>query len=139
MISDAYGENLTVEFIDGKMKTYRNMDTRGNLTNEPPYEWHLTNLKSNYEELTLERQLGSPGDQGSISRFIRACLLTQSTSFQPQNIQQSIGLAQDILQTFGIPAGTMPSDVEGDYKYQWSQWSVIRAHTQSQPLFLYRL
>jgi choloylglycine hydrolase len=135
IISDAHGENLIVEFVDGAMKTYRNTDERGNLTNEPPYDWHVTNRKEYYYELTLERQLGSPGDQGAISRFIRACLLTQSTSFQPQNIQQSIGFAQDLLGTFGIPAGTDPRDMEGENKYKWSQWGIIRDHTNRSVYF----
>lgn len=129
IISDSHGDNLIIEYIDGIRKTYKNTKSRGNMANEPTYDWHLINMKENYYELTIERQMGIPGDQGSISRFVRASLLTQKTTFKPQNIQQCIGFAQDILLTLAIPAGTDPRDVEGEEKYKWSQWSVIRDHT----------
>jgi len=147
IIIDSRGDNLIVEFIDGNMKTYSNIgcsDTaslnRGILTNEPPYDWHITNLK-NYADLSLVEnkkewagnilfssgQFGSPGDSSPVSRFIRAHLLTQS-SCQPQNIQQSIVLAQDILQTIAVPAGTDIFDSSKN-TYNWTLWSVIRDHT----------
>ncbi|MCX8129298.1 MAG: linear amide C-N hydrolase [Clostridia bacterium] len=138
IISDASGNHLIVEFIDGEMKTYTN--NIGVLTNDPPFDWHLTNLY-NYENLSLRNnpkpcpdvelfgsgQLGSPGDPTSASRFIRAELLRHST-FQPKNTQESVGLALQILQTLAVPCGTLNMSTSKS-KFDWTQWGVIRDHT----------
>ncbi|WP_028543686.1 linear amide C-N hydrolase [Paenibacillus taiwanensis] len=138
IISDASGDHLIIEFINGKMKTYTT--TRGVLTNDPPYDWHLTNL-SLYEQLSLEDkcntlcdeelggsgQLGIPGDPTPQSRFIRGALL-QQTAFIPNSVQESIGVARQILQTLSVPNGTV---YLRKYKglYDWTQWGVLRDHT----------
>ncbi|ATW25767.1 linear amide C-N hydrolase [Candidatus Formimonas warabiya] len=138
IFSDALGNHLIVEFIDGEMKTYKN--NVGVLTNDPAFDWHLTNLR-NYETLSLENnpkisfdgefygsgQLGSPGDPTSPSRFVRAELLRRS-GFHPKNTQQSIGLALQILQTIAVPCGTVM--MNGSYnEFDWTQWCIIRDHT----------
>lgn len=138
IISDASGSHLVVEFIDGKMKTYTT--SLGVLTNDPPYEWHLANL-SLYEQLSLtdkqnslcgvelggSGQLGIPGDPTPQSRFVRAEFFSK-TRFYPRNTQQSIGEARQILQTLSVPAGTVYLR-EYPGIYSWTQWSVIRDHT----------
>lgn len=138
IFSDASGNHLIVEFINGEMKTYENKV--GVLTNGPPFDWHLTNL-NNYENLALVNnpkqivggeyygsgQLGSPGDPTSASRFVRANLLHRS-SFEPKNVQQSVGLAFQVIQTLSVPCGTIIM-AGSDNKYDWTQWSVIRDHT----------
>ncbi|SER56428.1 linear amide C-N hydrolase [Salipaludibacillus aurantiacus] len=141
IISDASGKHLIVEFIDGVMQTYTT--DLGVLTNQPTYDWHLTNLnfygnlslKNNPdlfcgEEVTGSGQLGMPGDPSPQSRFIRAAFLRQ-TAFKPENTQQSIGLARLILQNLSVPIGTVifqdPRFPEGTF--DWTQWSVIRDHT----------
>jgi choloylglycine hydrolase len=144
IISDAGGDHLIIEFIEGGVRTYTNQT--GILTNDPSYDWHLTN-RMYYENLSLETnpklwngemlygsgQLGSPGDPTAASRFIRASLLTQSV-FQPQNIQQSISLAQTILQTIAVPHGTVL--LGSKENYDWTQWSMIRDHT-NRSLYFY--
>ncbi|NBJ67942.1 MULTISPECIES: linear amide C-N hydrolase [Clostridia] len=138
IIRDLSGNHLIVEFINGKMRTYKT--PLGVLTNDPPYKWHLENL-SLYEHLTLEDkcnaicgfeiagsgQLGIPGDPTPQSRFVRAAFL-QQTAFLPKNLQQSIGVARQILQTLSVPVGTVYlRKYEGFYN--WTQWSVLRDHT----------
>lgn len=143
IISDTYGNHLIVEFIGGKMKTYTNQI--GVLTNDPPFDWHLTNL-CNFKNLSLKNspnhcgdidlygsgQFGSPGDPSSHSRFIRAELLSHST-FKPKDSQQSIGLALQILRTIAIPCGTVnfsSNKPEPDKPgFDWTLWGVIRDHT----------
>lgn len=138
IFSDDSGNHLIIEFIHGEMKTYTN--NIGVLTNDPSFDWQLTNL-CNYENLKLENnpkqivggeyygsgQLGSPGDPTSPSRFARADLLRHST-FEPKNTQQSIGLAFEVLQTLSVPCGTSIL-VGTDNEFDWTQWSVIRDHT----------
>lgn len=142
IISDASGNHLVVEFVNGVMKTYINKI--GVLTNDPPYDWHLTNL-CNYKNLSLTNnachcdsgelygsgQFGSPGDPSPHSRFIRAELLSRST-FHPENIQQSINLALQVIQTIAIPCGTVNMNTNSrpsEIGYDWTQWIVIRDHT----------
>ncbi|MDN4527244.1 linear amide C-N hydrolase [Fictibacillus fluitans] len=136
IISDISGNHLIVEFVNGKMKTYTTK--LGVLTNDPPYDWHLLNLKL-YENLSLEDtvklcgvglggsgQLGIPGDPTPQSRFVRAAFL-QRTAFQPKDTQQSIGVARQIIQTLSVPAGTAYGE-NSDF-YDWTLWTVIRDHT----------
>ncbi|MTH54947.1 linear amide C-N hydrolase [Bacillus mangrovi] len=137
IISDASANHLVVEFVGGKMKTYRT--ELGVLTNDPPYDWHLNNLVL-YEQLSLtdkcnqicgselvgSGQLGIPGDPTSQSRFVRASFL-QQTQFSPATIQQGIGAARQIIQTLSVPVGTVYlREYEG--VYDWTQWTVIRDH-----------
>jgi choloylglycine hydrolase len=42
--SDASGNHLIIEFIDGEMKTHTS--SSGILTNEPTYDWHQLNLQN---------------------------------------------------------------------------------------------
>ena len=139
VITDASGNHLIVEYVAGEVKTYRS--STGVLTNEPTYDWHLTNLK-NYVNLDLVNnpkkvdnggelfgsgQLGSPGDPTSASRFIRADLFSRSL-FKPESIQQSIGLAAQVIGTLAVPCGTEVASGPDPY-YNWTQWVVIRDHT----------
>ncbi|MGP4077070.1 linear amide C-N hydrolase [Halobacillus sp. K22] len=138
IFSDPSGNHLIIEFIGGEMRTYKT--TLGVLTNDPPYDWHLNNLAL-YEHLTLKDkcnsiceeeitgsgQLGIPGDPTPQSRFVRSAFL-QQTQFFPDNLQQSIGGARQIIQTLAVPVGTVYlKNFEG--VYDWTQWSVIRDHT----------
>jgi Penicillin V acylase and related amidases len=141
IISDAYGENLIIEFIDHKMLVYKTK--MGILTNQPTYDWQLTNqtfygqlsLNDNTnilcgEEVTGSGQFGIPGDPSPQSRFIRAAFL-QQTAFKPQNTQEAIGMARQILQNISVPIGTViiqsPPPIAGSF--DWTQWSIIRDHT----------
>ena len=143
IFSDISGKHLIVEFVNGVMRTFIN--DLGVLTNQPTYDWHLTNfsmygnlsLKDNPdlvcgEEVTGSGQLGIPGDPSPQSRFIRAAFLRE-TAFKPQTIQESIGLARQILQNISVPIGTVifanPPAPLPDISFDWTQWSVIRDHT----------
>ena len=88
------------------------------MKNNPEIWWGEENYGSG--------QLGSPGDPTSPSRFIRASVLTQSV-FEPQNTQQSIGLARQILETLTVPHGTVLDSNGADKDH--TLWSVIRDHT----------
>ncbi len=138
IISDASGEHLIVEFINGEMFIHKNKS--GLLTNEPSYEWHLTNL-GNYENLSIKNssrifmgtelngsgQIGSPGDPTPASRFVRAAFL-RKTAFHPKTIRQSIGLALQMLQTLSIPKGTVIKNNSENQSYH-THWYIIRDHT----------
>lgn len=141
IFSDRSGKHLIVEYVNGVMCTYIN--DLGVLTNQPTYDWHLTNLnmygnlslKDNPdlvcgEEVTGSGQLGIPGDPSPQSRFIRAAFLRE-TAFKPQTIQESIGLARQILQNISVPIGTVifADPPLPEITFDWTLWSVIRDHT----------
>jgi choloylglycine hydrolase len=141
IITDAFGNSLIVEFVNGQMQMYTNK--MGVLTNDPPYDWQLTNNQF-YQQLsvndvttancgevfTSNGQLGIPGDSSSPSRFVRAAFLRRA-AFSPANTQEAIGGGRQILQTLSVPIGTVvisdPALPEGSM--DWTQWSVIRDHT----------
>jgi penicillin V acylase-like amidase (Ntn superfamily) len=138
IISDAFGNHLIVEFMNGKMQTYLN--NTGVLTNEPSFAWHVNNLH-NYENLSFinnpkicwgdelygSGQIGLPGDPTPVSRFIRASLLRESI-FEPTDTQEGIGLALQTLRTLAVPCGTMLSSSK-EFN-SWTLWGVIRDHTR---------
>jgi choloylglycine hydrolase len=115
----------------------------GVLTNDPPFDWQLTNNQF-YQQLSVNDvttvncgevvnsngQLGIPGDSSSPSRFVRAAFLRRA-AFRPANAQEAVGGARQILQTLSVPIGTVvisnPALPEGSM--DWTQWSVIRDHT----------
>ena len=95
VVMDASGQSLVIEYVsDGELKLYRN--SLGVITNAPPFEWHLINLR-NYVNLSPvaipsrklkdidfsplgagSGMLGLPGDFTPPSRFIRAVAFTQT-------------------------------------------------------------
>ena len=78
------------------------------------------------QEVTGSGQLGIPGDPTSPSRFVRATFLSQS-AFRPENVQESIGLARQIIQNLSVPIGTV---ILKSGQMDWSLWTVIRDHTR---------
>ncbi|MFW6263023.1 MAG: linear amide C-N hydrolase [Thermotogota bacterium] len=93
MASDKNGACVVIEFIDGSIQITDN--PVGVITNNPTFDWHLTNLRNygylssepfdpvKWGELTItplaggSGMLGLPGDFTSPSRFIRAVVFSQ--------------------------------------------------------------
>lgn len=93
MITDKSGDCIVVEFTDGEIVFYDN--PVGVITNNPNFDWQLTNLRnygfiSYYEYENVEwgdleisplavgsGMLGLPGDFTSPSRFVRAVAFSQ--------------------------------------------------------------
>ncbi len=124
-LHDATGASLVVEPIGGVLKAYDN--PLGVMTNAPPFEWHLTNLR-NYiklspvaaQPLKVEGQvfapigqgsgmLGIPGDGTPPSRFVRALAMAMSAKPLPDGAQ-TVRLAEHILNNFDIPLGLVRDD-----------------------------
>jgi choloylglycine hydrolase len=93
MASDKTGACVVVEFIDGAIKITDN--PVGVITNNPTFDWHLTNLRNygyisskafdavKWGDLEITQlaggsgMLGLPGDFTSPSRFVRAVIFSQ--------------------------------------------------------------
>lgn len=135
-IHDAHGDDLVVEFLDGE--THFHDNKIGVLTNSPPYDWHLTNLRnyvglSNVEAHPVNLMglpvtptgngsglLGMPGDVTPPSRFIRATMLTEVVD-KAKDHRDAVNQAFHCLDIVSVPRFVAAS---GDY----TQWSVARDH-----------
>lgn len=136
-LHDASGASLVIEPIDGKLKLYDN--PLGVMTNSPPFDWHLTNLR-NYVKLSPHNapplkigsqsfsplgegsgMLGIPGDPTPPSRFLRALGYTLSVERKPSGIE-SVRLAEHIVNNFDIPKGWIKA---GGEPLEYTQWSTV--------------
>ena len=137
-IIDANGNAIVIEPIDGKLVVHKN--TLGVITNDPEYEWHMTNIR-NYVNLSPvnpdDLKLGSdtfralsqgyglhglPGDFSAPSRFVRVAFFK---SLLPpfRNSDDGIFNAFHILNNFDIPMGSS-ENVSGRKKtYDMTQWT----------------
>ncbi len=140
--TDSTGASIVIEYVDGKLHIYDN--TIGVMTNSPPYDWHILNLR-NYPQLTAfgghadknikgvslvpfgagSGMLGLPGDVTPPSRFVRAVAFT-STTIPPENIASGINEVSRILNNFDIPRGLVREGKSPeDYHLNFTQWSTI--------------
>jgi len=94
VFSDPSGAEIVIEYIKGEPVTYTK--TVGVMTNSPPYDWHLNNLRNylnlravawpavDVEGIDLKPigagsgMVGLPGDFTPPSRFVRALALSQT-------------------------------------------------------------
>jgi len=118
VINDPTGAELVVEYVDGKVTTYTK--TVGVMTNSPPYDWHLNNLR-NYLNLRAvawpavdvdgidlkpigagSGMLGLPGDFTPPSRFVRAVALAQ-TAPPTKGGYETVREFFNIMDSFNVP------------------------------------
>ncbi len=121
MISDK-DESITVESVKDGLKVYSN--PVGVLTNNPPFDWHITNL-ANYINLSAEEPentfapsadictyskgmgaFGLPGDLSSASRFVRATF-TKLNSVCGESEEESVSQFFHILGAVEHTKGTV--------------------------------
>ncbi len=120
LLADAT-RSVTLEPLRDGLKIYEN--PVGVLTNNPPFDYHLTNL-NNYLNLTAARPtnrfseaidlqpyclgmgaLGLPGDPSSASRFVRAAftkLNSRETGEEAAHVSQFFHLLKSVEQQKGI-------------------------------------
>lgn len=115
-------ESITFEYMKNDIKIYKN--PVGVLTNNPPFDFHITNL-NNYmnlsrnepknrfsEKIDLQAYskgmggLGLPGDLSSSSRFIKATF-TKFNSVIPNSEVDSVGQMFHILDSVKQQAGVV--------------------------------
>lgn len=140
--TDSLGNSIIIEYVGGKLNIYDNKI--GVMTNSPPYDWHLLNLR-NYSQLTPYAEgpgnkeingvnitpfsagmgmTGLPGDYSSVSRFIRAFEYTQ-TLLPLEDIEAAINQASRILNNFDYPKGVERTGAPDNYVLGYTQWSTI--------------
>lgn len=117
-VADPTGDEIVVEYVGGALRVHD--APLGVMTNSPPYEWHLTNLR-NYLNLRPvawpdikisgmdikpigagSGMLGLPGDITPPSRFIRAVAFSQ-TARKTQGGYDTVRELFRILDNFNVP------------------------------------
>ena len=113
---------LVIEYVDGELHVYDN--PVGVLTNSPPFDWQLINLRNylnltnlNVDSLKLGSYtlqpigqgtglLGIPGDYTPPHRFVRATALAYA-AVRPSTAAEGVNLAFHILNNVDIPLGAV--------------------------------
>jgi choloylglycine hydrolase len=140
-VHDARGNNIVIEFIDGKTMIYDN--PLGVMTNRPTFDWHLTNLRNYFslkpEDITSRRLgrikldstgagngwLGLPGDWMPPSRFVKAAYLVHSAA-PVRNAKEALNFAQHVMNTVDIPFGLVKEHLAGRTIYGYTQWVIFK-------------
>lgn len=149
-VHDAKGNSIVIEFLEGKAVISENKVAV--LTNQPPFPWHLENLR-NYVNLSgmdsqpgprkedLQVQVGNltivqtghgtglsglPGNSTPPSRFVRTAFLKQFST-QPKTAEEATALAFHLLNCVDIPKGTVGyKNPQGHDEYDYTQWVVVK-------------
>ena len=99
-VSDAAGDSAVIEFVKGVKVVHRGEDSAV-MTNEPPLDWQLDNLKKH-------KYFGGgeplPGDIDPASRFVRASAFLK-TAPVPKDSQEALAEAYGIAKTVSVPRG----------------------------------
>lgn len=116
-IEDPSGDSAIVEYIDGKMKVYHGHNYRV-MTNEPPYNIQMDNLK---RYRSFGGNLPIPGDPDPLSRFVRASYYLHSLPNATNNLDAIAGVFS-IIRTTMVPFGavdTSGNQTEDAWPTRW--------------------
>ncbi len=142
IVYDKTGASLVIEPVGGKLVLHDN--PIGVLTNSPPFEWHMTNLR-NYislsprnvppvkvDGLTLQQlgqgsgMMGLPGDFTPPSRFVRATVFS-TTAIPSRDAEEGVKQVFHILNQFDIPVGVARSvEKDGTVVSDYTQATMVR-------------
>ena len=142
VIHDAEGKSLILEWVGGKLNTYD--DNVGVMTNSPPYDWQMTNLR-NYVSLSPTNSqpvkvggvsyaangqgsglFSMPGDPTPPSRMIQT-VFGVSSAVKPKDATGALILAQKLMNRVDLPAD-LARDANSD-ESDITQWVVFRDHS----------
>ncbi len=146
VFTDRSGASIIVEYVGGALQIHDNVASV--LTNSPPYDWHLLNLR-NYLNLSTmgvnDRRFGTanvtaigqgggatglPGDFTPPSRFVRAAFMRHSMA-QPKDGADAITTIGHILNTVDIPLGVAQSKDGETVVSDYTQWVAIKDLTHN--------
>jgi len=137
-VADASGASIIIEYTQDGLTIFEN--TVNVVTNNPSYDWHLTNLRNyiglsadNRPEITVGQatlrpfgqgtgMVGLPGDYSSPSRFVRAAAFA-NTALPMQDCDEPIFRAFHILNAFDIPKGAIRQVDETGVHTDYTIWT----------------
>lgn len=139
-VVDENGGAIVIEYTKSGLHIYDN--TVNAMTNNPPFDWHLTNLRNyiglsveNRSEITVGSQTlkpfgqgtglaGLPGDFTSPSRFARAVAFANATP-PAKDAQDGVFKAFHILNAFDIPKGAIREKAEAGEVMDYTVWTSV--------------
>jgi len=120
-ISDATGDSAVIEFVNGVKVVHRGKDSAV-MTNEPPLDWQLNNLKR-YRYFGGTESL--PGDIDPASRFVRASAFLK-TAPVPKDTREALAEVYSIAKTVSVPRGAQNSSVGVNSEDTWpTLWATL--------------
>lgn len=138
-VSDASGASIVIEYTASGLSIHEN--TVHAITNNPAFDWHLTNLRGYVGLSPMNREtiqvgsaelrpfgqgtgmVGLPGDFSSPSRFVRAVAFANS-SLPCEATMDGVFKAFHILNAFDIPKGAIRE--AGDSKLtDYTVWTSV--------------
>jgi choloylglycine hydrolase len=137
-VTDASGASIVIEYSRSGLSVFEN--TVNAITNNPPYGWHLTNLRNyiglqseNRQSITIGSEtlapfgqgsglFGLPGDHSSPSRFVRAVAFA-NTSLPSEDVDDAIFKAFHILNVFDIPKGSIRDGEGNNIHTDYTVWT----------------
>ena len=139
-VTDRNGQSIVIEYTNRGLTIFEN--TANVVTNNPTYDWHLTNL-NNYVGLTAENRaaqkvgqqmvspfgegtglFGLPGDHTSPSRFVRATAFA-NTALPAKDSDTAVFEAFHILNHFDIPKGSIREEINGEVLTDYTVWTSV--------------
>ena len=146
ILFDAGGKGIVIEYVDAKLHVYDN--PVGVATNDPTFDWHLTNLQ-NYTGITgintplrkfgnLEVKthasggglLGLPGDPMPPSRFVRLAV-NRTNATQPANAREAVAMASHLINGVDSPLGTVRVDAKPNGPSETTIYTTLRDQRNS--------
>ena len=141
-VHDRSGAALVLEPLHGKLVASDN--PIGVLTNAPPFDWHLTNLRNfvglnpynksrtllgDYTLDPLEfgngtGMFGLPGDSAPTSRFVRAAAFCQA-ALPVKTAQDAVHQVFHLMNNFDIPPGSVRDDSDGAMRPDTTAWTTV--------------
>ncbi len=150
-VTDRSGESIVIEITKTGLQIFDN--TVNVVTNNPTYDWHLTNL-NNYVGLTADNRtsqivgrqklspfgegtglFGLPGDHSSPSRFVRATAFANS-ALPSATADDAVFSAFHILNHFDIPKGSIREEINNQIFTDYTVWTSV-ADTKN-PTYYYK-
>jgi choloylglycine hydrolase len=141
VVYDKTGASIAIEPVDGKLIISDN--PLGVMTNSPPFDWHMTNLR-NYISLNPRNapplringesfsqlgqgsgMMGLPGDFTPPSRFVRAAIFSK-TAIPSKTAQSGVEQVFHILNNFDIPVGVSREFIDGVVHTDYTMLTIAR-------------
>jgi choloylglycine hydrolase len=151
VLFDATGKGIVIEWVKDEAsgnsvtKVYDNKV--GVVTNDPTFDWQLTNLKNyvqttpvsshskQFGDLTVtvpnmgNGSFGVPGDMTAPSRFVR--MAVQRTSVKtPSNAAEALSLVSHIINNADVALGTVQDAASPASPYDVTIWTSLRDSKQ---------
>jgi choloylglycine hydrolase len=146
-VQDETGAMVVLEYVGGELRVH-DASRVGVLTNDPTYDWHLTNLHR-FALYSLDRvqdsswgpegppkvfghglnTVGLPGSYSPPDRFAKMFLLREAAvkNAPPATAADAIALASGLLNTVHIIMGTVANTEHEDAGgLEWTEWSLVK-------------